>query len=238
MRFFVDQPLAVNTTVQLPAAVAHHWLTVLRARVGDTATVFNGQGGEYHIELLELAKKNATVQVLSHTPDDRALPVQVTLGLVMSKGDRMDYALQKSTELGVAQIQLLTSERCEMRLRYERDQKKLEHWQQILIAACVQCGLNRIPLLHPPLPLHEWLPQVSDPLRLMMAPAAQALTLPRPLPSPLCLLVGPEGGLSESEMQDAEAQGFLRWQIGTRVLRTETAPVVGLAVLQSIMDGH
>ncbi len=233
MRFFVDQPLQVGQSLTLPEAVAHHWLTVLRAQVGDQAVLFNGQGGEYAVQLLDVHKKTATVQVLAHDPNDRILPVAVTLGLVMSKGDRMDYALQKSTELGVAAIQLLTSERGEMRLRHDRDQKKLAHWRQVLIAACEQCGLNRVPLLHPPMPLSNWPATLPDGLRLMMAPSGQPLALPEPLPERIVVLVGPEGGLSETEMQQAEQQGFLRWQLGTRVLRTETAPVVALAVLMA-----
>ncbi len=233
MRFFVDVPLQVGDTLTLPEAVAHHWGTVLRARPGDQAVLFNGQGGEYAVQLLDLHKRTATVQVLGFDPVARTARCAVTLGLVMSKGDRLDYAIQKSTELGVRQIQLLTSERCELRLRYERDQKKLSHWQQVAVAACEQCGLNQIPTVLPPLDLPDWLVQLDSPLKLMMAPTGQQLSLPRPLPAQLALLVGPEGGLSPAEMTLAEQHGFARWQLGHRVLRTETAPVVALSVLQA-----
>ena len=138
-RFYADIPLAIDTNVELPEMVFHHWTRVLRAKVGDQATLFNGVGGEYEVELTEINKKDAQARVLSFNPIDRTEPYFVTLGQVMSKGDRMDYAIQKSTEMGVGEIQLLTSERCEMRLKYDRDQKKIDHWQQVAIAACEQC---------------------------------------------------------------------------------------------------
>ena len=159
MRFFVDVPLQVGDTLTLPEAVAHHWGTVLRARPGDQAVLFNGQGGEYAVQLLDLHKRTATVQVLGFDPVARTARCAVTLGLVMSKGDRLDYAIQKSTELGVRQIQLLTSERCELRLRYERDQKKLSHWQQVAVAACEQSGRNRVPQVHGLFDLSHFLAQ-------------------------------------------------------------------------------
>ncbi len=233
-RFYADIPLAVGELITLPETIFHHWVRVLRAEVGEQATLFNGLGGEYQAELIDIQKKEAKVSILSFDPLDRSEPCFVTIGLVMSKGDRMDYAIQKATELGVGAIQLLTSERCEMRLKYDRDQKKIDHWQGVAIAACEQCGLNRVPRIIPPLPLTEWLPTVHAPLKLVLAPIDAPDPLPARLPLAITLLIGAEGGLSEAELTGAEQVGFQRWQIGSRVLRTETAPVVALARLQGL----
>ena len=232
-RFYADIPLNIDQLIELPEMIFHHWTRVLRASLGDKATLFNGLGGEYDVELVEINKKNATARVLSFDPIDRAEPYFVTLGQVMSKGDRMDYAIQKATELGIGAIQLLTSERCEMRLKYDRDQKKIDHWQQVAIAACEQCGLNRVPQILPPLSLEEWLVQIKSELKLVLAPIHAPKPLPKTLPATISLLIGAEGGLSVAEIEMAEKSGFLKWQIGERVLRTETAPVVALAYLMA-----
>ena len=232
-RFYADISLAVNELIILPEAIFHHWVRVLRAQIGAEAILFNGKGGEYEVTLQDIQKKSATVQVNSFNPDNRTPIYQVTLGQVMSKGDRMDYAIQKATELGVSSIQLLVSERCEMRLKYERDQKKIEHWQQIAIAACEQCGMNIVPQILKPLSLEEWLTQTSiiDATKFVLAPAKQSITFASPFSSAFYLLIGPEGGLSEAEIQLSNKQGFKSWTLGERVLRTETAPVVALSAL-------
>ncbi len=230
-RFYTDMPLEVGDRFELPETVFHHWVRVLRAQVGAQATLFNGFGGEYQAELIEIHKKNAYVRLFDFDPIDRTESYFVTLGQVMSKGDRMDYAIQKATELGVGEIQLLTSERCEMRLKYDRDQKKIDHWQQVAIAACEQCGLNRVPKILAPLSLSEWFESVNAELKLVLAPIDAPDPIPKKLPQTIALLIGAEGGLSEAEIMTAEENGFLRWQIGPRILRTETAPVVALARL-------
>ena len=230
-RFYYPLPLTVNSTISLPGTIQHHWVTVLRASVGEQAVLFDGRGGEHVAELVQIDKKSAQVKLLDFNPDNRSPAYAVTLGLVMSKGDRMDYAIQKATELGVAQIQLLTSERCEMRLKYERDQKKIEHWQAVAVAACEQCGLNLVPRVLLPNSLETWCESNTDALKLVLALQQQQSPLQQQLPSRISLLVGAEGGLTESEIQHSEAHGFVRWQLGERVLRTETAPVAALAVL-------
>lgn len=123
-RFYIDTTLNLGERIELTETVFHHWVRVLRAKVGEQAIFFNGQGGEYTVELVEINKKNAFVQIQTYLADDRTPNFEALLGQVMSKGDRMDYAIQKAVELGVHTIQLLTSERCEMRLKYDRDQKK------------------------------------------------------------------------------------------------------------------
>lgn len=230
-RFFIEAELAVDTHVELTETVFHHWVKVLRAQVGDIATLFNGQGGEYQVTLSDVAKKSATVLVNSFNPDDRTPPFTTLLGQVMSKGDRMDYAIQKAVELGVTKIQLLTSDRCEMRLKYDRDQKKIDHWQGIAIAACEQCGMNRVPTILAPLSLEKWLETDLPQTKLVLAPNKDQVDVLADATTHIALLIGPEGGLSETEIQSANDVGFLNWCIGSRVLRTETAPVVALSIL-------
>lgn len=230
-RFFIEAELSVNTTVELTETVFHHWVKVLRAQVGEKATLFNGQGGEYQVELTEANKKTASVLVQEFNPTNRTPNFNALLGQVMSKGDRMDYAIQKAVELGVSEIQLLTSERCEMRLKYDRDQKKLDHWQGVAIAACEQCGMNIVPKILAPLPLAQWLNSTLPETKLVLAPNKDEVDVLNDASSNIALLIGPEGGLSEAEIQSANQHGFINWCIGERVLRTETAPVVALSIL-------
>ena len=230
-RFYMEATLTVDTSADLTETVFHHWCKVLRAQVGEKATLFNGQGGEYEVELIEVNKKTAVVQVLSFNPDNRTPAFTALLGQVMSKGDRMDYAIQKAVELGVSSIQLLTSERCEMRLKYDRDQKKLDHWQGVAIAACEQCGLNLVPQILAPMPLEKWLATDLPATKLVLAPNKDAVNVLATATPELALLIGPEGGLSEAEIELSNQHGFVNWCIGRRVLRTETAPVVALSIL-------
>ena len=230
-RFFIEADLAVNTHVELTETVFHHWVKVLRAKVGESATLFNGQGGEYEVTLVDISKKSASVSVDSFNPDDRTPAFSTLLGQVMSKGDRMDYAIQKAVELGVSKIQLLTSERCEMRLKYDRDQKKIDHWQGVAIAACEQCGMNRVPEILAPLALADWLATKLPTTKLVLAPNKDQINVLENVTPNIALLIGPEGGLSASEIELSNKVGFINWCIGNRVLRTETAPIVALSIL-------
>ncbi|KAA8734848.1 16S rRNA (uracil(1498)-N(3))-methyltransferase [Acinetobacter qingfengensis] len=229
-RFYMDAALTIHDHVILSETVFHHWCRVLRGKIDDQAILFNGQGGEYLVRLIDINKKNASVYIEQFFADDRTLAVNVTIGQVMSKGDRMDYAIQKATELGVHSIQLLTSERCEMRLKYDRDQKKFDHWQGIAIAACEQCGMNRIPKILAPLAVETWVQQHQADLKLVMALSQEKFSLPTPLPQNIAVLIGPEGGLSDTEIHTANQYDFQSWTIGSRVLRTETAPIVALSI--------
>ncbi len=216
-RFFIEADLAENTSVELTETVFHHWVKVLRAQVGEKAILFNGQGGEYQAELIEVAKKSAVVQISDFNPNNRTPAIHTLLGQVMSKGDRMDYAIQKAVELGVSNIQLLTSERCEMRLKYDRDQKKLDHWQGIAVAACEQCGLNIVPQILAPMSLEKWLETELPETRLVLAPNKDEVDVLAKATHDIALLIGPEGGLSEAEI--------------TASNQKETAPVVALSIL-------
>lgn len=234
-RFYIDADLTIDVSLELTETVFHHWVKVLRAQVGESATLFNGQGGEYDVTLTEVAKKSATVSVNAFNPANRTPKFQALLGQVMSKGDRMDYAIQKAVELGVSEIQLLTSDRCEMRLKYDRDQKKLDHWQGIAIAACEQCGLNIVPKILAPISLEKWLDTELPNTKLVLAPNKDETDILAEATLDLVLLIGPEGGLSEAEISTANQKGFLNWCIGERVLRTETAPVVALSILNYVL---
>ena len=171
--------LPLGSHVELPDSIVHHWCRVLRANIGDQGILFDGFGGEYKVELKAISKKNATATLLTYLKDDRTAPIISKIGLVMSRGERMDYAVQKATELGVTAIQLLSSHHGEVNLKPAQIEKKLAHWQQVAIAACEQCGLNRPPLILAPLSINEWLNQpASDALNTatMVSPIVSILS--------------------------------------------------------------
>ena len=265
--------LPIGASVELTESIVHHWCRVLRANIGDKGILFDGFGGEYQVQLQTISKKHATATLLAHVNTDRNAAVLTKIGLVISRGERMDYAIQKSTELGVTAIQLLSSHHGEVNLKPAQVEKKLAQWQQVAIAACEQCGLNRPPLIIAPLSIDDWLlnvaasekemvvsPMVAElskdtyykvlqqpaDLRLQLSvPAAGQPPMPEALPVVLKqhapyieLLIGPEGGLSADECAKAADVGFAPWQIGPRVLRTETAPVVALATLSALATMH
>lgn len=239
-RLYVDIPLAQDSETLLPDDAAHHLVRVLRASIGDRVVLFNGRGGEYDAELIEASKRDARVRLLAFRPDDKSSPLHTHLGQVMSRGERMDYAIQKATELGVSEITPLISERCELKLRgEERADKKLEHWRRIAIAACEQSGRNRLSVIHAPIAVEEWQTRVQADLKLVLAPAVSGSLPDDTRPGRVALLIGPEGGLSEREIAAAIHDSFRAWQIGPRVMRTETAPVAALAMLQMLFgDFH
>ena len=239
-RIYLDQPLNSDQIVTLPEDAARHLVQVLRMRVGDAFTVFNGQGGEYSATLHCAGKRDAQALIGAFNNVNRESPLSLTLAQCVSKGERMDYTLQKAVELGVTEVMPLLSERSVVKLDAERWEKKLEHWRGILISACEQSGRTRIPALHAVAPLHAWLPQVSAALKLTLAPEAkQSIRTISPNQRPIILLVGPEGGLSDAEIQRTETNSFIPVTLGPRILRTETAGVAALAAIQALWgDWH
>ncbi|WP_323842337.1 MULTISPECIES: 16S rRNA (uracil(1498)-N(3))-methyltransferase [unclassified Moraxella] len=238
-RFFITNTPSIGEDFTLPDDVTHHWGKVLRAKKGDIATLFNGQGGEYTATLTHIDKKSAIVHIDAYVPINRTPPFSVHLGLVMSRGERMDYAIQKACEMGVSDIQLLTSERCQEHLKYERDKKKINHWQAVAVSACEQCGLNLIPKILPPISLTNFVKSCQDELKLVLAISDGQVNFSRhkdKLPQNIALLVGGEGGLTPAEIKLATEHNFYTWTIGERILRTETAPVVALAALHTIWE--
>ncbi|EPL14391.1 16S rRNA (uracil(1498)-N(3))-methyltransferase [Pseudomonas sp. CF161] len=231
-RFFIDAPLSLGEH-PLPEAQAHYIGRVLRMAEGDALQVFDGSGMEFRGTLLEVGKKRVTVRLDECFAGQVESPLQIHLGQGLSRGERMDWAIQKATELGVSEITPIFSERCEVRLKDERADKRLMHWRQVAISACEQCGRSRVPVIHPPLLLADWIKQTQAELKLVLHPVAEPL-VSHAKPASLAFLIGPEGGLSDAEVEQAHGAGFLPARLGPRVLRTETAPVVALAVAQQL----
>jgi 16S rRNA (uracil1498-N3)-methyltransferase len=231
-RFFIDAPLSLGQH-ELPEAQAHYIGRVLRHAVGDAVQLFDGSGQEYLGELIEVGKKAVRVELREQFAGQTESSLRVHLGQGLSRGERMDWAIQKATELGASEITPIVSERCEVRLKDERADKRLAHWRQVAISACEQCGRSVLPVIHSPMLLADWLKHSDAELKLVLHPVAEPLTS-HASPATLAFLIGPEGGLSDGEVEQAKAAGFHAARLGPRVLRTETAPVVALAVAQQL----
>jgi 16S rRNA (uracil1498-N3)-methyltransferase len=236
-RLFVDASLAAGCSLALPAGAARH-VQVLRLQPGAAVTLFDGRGGEWSARIETIGARAVQVQVLEHhRAVERELPLAVTLALAMPAGDRMDVVVEKATELGAAAIQPLLSQRSVLRLAGERAAKRAAHWQAIAVAACEQCGRNRVPVVHVPQPLEAWLAALP-----MSAPGQARWLLgwraARPWPdriddvtASVTILSGPEGGFTDDEQALAAARGFVSIGLGKRVLRADTAPLAAMAAL-------
>lgn len=235
-RIFSQAPLADIEELELNEAASRHLVKVLRMDAGRELVLFDGNGGEYSAQILEPGKR-ARVRLGEHSLDDRESPLHLTLAIGISRGERFDWVVQKATELGVSEILPLFSERCEVKLPAERREKKLAHWRQIAISACEQCARNRVPRIAPPVQIADYLVRAAAELKLVLHHRTQtdlrSLARERGTPASVALLVGPEGGLSPAEIDAAEQSGFVPLRLGPRVLRTETAPVAAISVLQS-----
>ncbi|MCM2972652.1 16S rRNA (uracil(1498)-N(3))-methyltransferase [Larsenimonas suaedae] len=232
-RLYVDQALPLGQRLSLPEGPARHLATVLRARVDESVRLFDGHGREVEARVTAITRKQVEVEIereCSPTPES---PLEVHLGQAISKGDRMDYAIQKAVELGVSEITPLYTERGDVRLKGERAAKKLAHWRGVALSACEQCGRARVPTLHEPCALEDWLSMREEPLRLVLHPGKPGWKDPPEPPEAVSVLIGPEGGLGEAEVERAGHHGFQPLGLGPRVLRTETAPVVALTLLQA-----
>jgi len=231
-RIHTGQVLQADTTFDLEPGPSQHLSRVLRMQEGSELVLFDGTGGEYPAVIASLGKKQVTVTTGAHRQLERESPLWVHLGIAVSRGERMDWVVQKATELGVSRITPLFSERTEVRLKGERAKKKVAHWQQIAISACEQCGRNQVPEMALVQTVQSWLPETRAELKLVLHHRADVIGNSA-TPQSLALLVGPEGGLSETEIAAAEQQGFQSMKLGDRVLRTETAPLAALAILQA-----
>lgn len=231
-RLYVPAALAPGARVALPEGPARHVSRVLRMSEGAPLVLFDGQGWEAGALLEEAGRKRTVARVECVWPGEGESPLAVHLGQAISKGDRMDYAIQKAVELGVAAITPLYTERGDVRLKDEREAKKQAHWQAVADSACEQSGRATVPTVHPPMALAEWLAHRDEPLRLMLHLATGNRFDMRERPRAAALLIGPEGGLTEQDIHAASTHGFTPLTLGPRVLRTETAPVVALTLLQ------
>jgi 16S rRNA (uracil1498-N3)-methyltransferase len=231
-RVYVDLPLSSNTQVDLPSPQAHYLVKVLRMANGRALIVFNGEGGEYSATLNVSSKQSASVKLREHDPVNRESPLAINLAIGLSKGDRFEWVIQKATELGVASIQPLFTERTEVKLAQPRLEKKLEHWQQIAISACEQSQRTQIPKIIAPLALADWLTQGLRRGFVLHHRHDQSLQDTSAPLEGFDLLIGPEGGLSSQEISLAQQHGLTALTLGPRVMRTETAPLAALSILQ------
>ncbi|HEY8353661.1 MAG TPA: 16S rRNA (uracil(1498)-N(3))-methyltransferase [Methylophilaceae bacterium] len=235
-RFHVPEKLSPGTLVSLPANAANHASRVLRMKVGDTAVLFNGDGNDYPCELTRVSKGEVCTKITDVLTNHSESPLQITLVQAISSGDRMDFTIQKAVELGVSRIQPVTSRRSIVKLSGERAEKRVEHWQNVVIAACEQCGRAVVPPVLPVQSLPEWLAH-SDPhaLKLLLAPdATQNLSALSAPTDPIHLLIGAEGGLAPDEISLAIEHGHTPIRLGKRILRTETAALTAIASLQTL----
>jgi 16S rRNA (uracil1498-N3)-methyltransferase len=238
-RFYCSQPLTVGQNVDLPDAVAHH-LFVLRLQEGAEMTLFNGDGGEYVAHLASIDKRRASATVKAFVARDVELPWQVTLAQALPEGSKMDWIIEKAVEMGVAAIQPLAAQRCVVRLSGERAEKKMAHWQGVIVAASEQCGRNRLARLAPVDDVHAWSGQQDMHKRILLTPrASQSLAdwARHQPPQAVSLMIGPEGGYTQQEEDGAMAQGVLALSMGPRVLRTETAGIAAVAALTALWGG-
>jgi 16S rRNA (uracil1498-N3)-methyltransferase len=242
-RVYVDAPLAAGASITLRGSAASHVTRVLRLRVGEPLTLFNGQGGEYAASLEKAHGGEVLVAVGEHRAQERESPLALTLAQGISRGERMDLVVQKATELGVTHIVPLLSERAVVRLEAQQADRKSNHWRAIAVAACEQSARNRLPRIMSPVSLRNFLHapagepaparRTPAPARLLLSPAGERRirAIQGPL-SAITVLIGPEGGLTHEEQDAAIAAGFVPVRLGPRVLRTETAAIAALALLQ------
>ena len=231
-RIYTAQTLCADTVITLTDSAANHVGKVLRMRPGDPLILFNGEGGSWQAEVHLVSKKQVEARTLDKFEEDNESSLRIELGQSLSRGERMDYAIQKATELGVTDITLLFSERCEVKLNSERQEKRLQHWQQVAISACEQCGRNRVPTIHAPVSLDTWLTNRQTDLNFVLHHRTEKQLKGFERPQSVSLLIGPEGGLTATEIEQAQNRGFHPLALGPRVMRTETAPVAAAAVLQ------
>ena len=232
-RIFVDQPLSENRTIELARDAAGYLQQVLRLKIGHHIRVFDGSGGEYDADIINVRKQAVSINVGKHFSDDVESPLNIHIGQGMTRGDRMDYAIQKAVELGAATVTPIHTERSVTKLQSERVARRVQHWQSVSIHAAEQCGRTRIPRIGSPSELAGWTKTVEADLRLCMNPTADtSLGDVAVAGHRIALLVGPEGGLTDDELRIATSAGFISTRFGPRILRAETATVVGLSAIQ------
>ena len=235
-RFYCSQPLAAGATIAQPEMVAHHaW--VVRLQPGAPLTLFNGDGGEYTAQLLTVDKKGATATVLAHHPRECELPYALTLAQALPEAAKMDWIIEKAVELGASAIQPLAAQRSVVKLSAERAEKRQAHWQGVIVAASEQSGRNRLAKLETLANFSNWIASPPTQPRLLLTPrATESLTdwAKREAPQAVTILIGPEGGFSDTEEAQAIAAGATPLSMGPRILRCETAGMAAVSTLQAI----
>jgi 16S rRNA (uracil1498-N3)-methyltransferase len=234
-RLYSDQQLKPDSSISLQDNAANYVTRVLRMREGNPLVVFNGDGFDYAAEIENMGRNRVDLAVKARLPAAAESNLHVTLVQAISRGERMDYSLQKATELGVTDIHPVVSDRVEVKLEGKRLQKRMQHWQGVIISACEQSGRAVVPGLADPLELMEWSGNKGTTLRLVLDPRSdQALSSQIISDNRVELLVGPEGGFSDSELESLSVTGVRAVSLGPRVLRTETAGPAAIAILQAV----
>ncbi len=231
-RIFCKQALASGIDIELDESGARHVGKVLRMQAGRPLLLFNGEGGEYDATIVDVGKKNVCVTIGEYHPDDRQSPLSIHLGIGISRGERFEHVLQKATELGVTQITPLFTERTEVKLAGPRLEKKQLQWQQIIVSSCEQCQRNRLPRLTDPLRYDAWIADVEAEQRFVLHHRSTKALADTQKPASIALVIGPEGGLSQTEIDRALQQQFQPLTLGPRVFRTETAPLAAISIMQ------
>lgn len=236
VRHYVDAPLASGTRVALPESAVAHLVRVLRLGVGDRFDLFNGDGCDYAARLISIGKRSAEAELLERIEVGTESPLRITLVQGIARGEKMDLILQKATELGVACIAPVVTERTEVRLDGERVEKKMQHWRGVLASACEQCGRARLPQILEPQSLANFAAGDASSRRFALDPdAGQTLAVVAlEKEASVSLLVGPEGGLSERDLAAARAARYEGLKLGPRILRTETAGLAAIAALNAL----
>lgn len=234
-RIYTDQPLTSHSRIALEPEPSRHLAQVLRLSIGAQLHLFNGTGEEYAASIAELGNKQVLVDTAQRVRNESSPTLRIHLMLGISRGERMEYALQKAVELGVSELQPLFTERCMVKLTGKRLTQRLAHWRSLIVNACEQSGRCRIPALFDPLPLAAALRSDRPGVSLLLDPRSRQTLLDLPKPAmTVTLLVGPEGGLSDTERALATGHGFIGISLGPRILRTETAPLAAIAALQTL----
>jgi 16S rRNA (uracil1498-N3)-methyltransferase len=234
-RVFVDAPLAPNSVVELPRETASHLAKVLRARSGDELILFCGDGREYAGMIESIRGSRVTAAVGSGAGVDRESPLQITLVQCVPRGDRMDFIVQKATELGVTRIIPVLSQRSVVRLDANQAESKTAHWRAVAVNACEQCGRNRLPVVAAPVALLEYLGEsaLAGGVKLVLQPDSDSAAPHSDLGASVEIAIGPEGGFADDELEALRIVKFVPVKLGPRILRTETAAIAALACLQS-----
>jgi len=240
-RFYSAEKLSIGALIPLSISAATHATRALRLNIGDKLKLFNGDGIDYSCELISVKKSEVIAKVLASRVIENESPLNITLLQGISSGDRMDYTIQKAVELGVKAIQPISTERSVVKLNQERAQKRLEHWQNIVTSACEQSGRAFVPQLFAPVSLSNWLAEnpPANTTRILLNPigALKIAALIKPA-GEIQLLIGAEGGLSQSEIDAATSQGFQSIILGPRILRTETAALTAIASMQILWGDY
>jgi 16S rRNA (uracil1498-N3)-methyltransferase len=234
-RIYLPQPLISGNDIELDANALRHVVQVLRLKAGHPLILFNGDGGEYKAELSNVERRRATVRIGDFQDIRRESGLFTHVGLGISKGERMDFALQKAVELGVSEITPLFTEHCVVQLNDSRALKKQDHWQAVIISACEQSGRNRLPTLNAAQAFSHWIDNPQIITKLILDPGASESLSAIKIKSPeVTLAIGPEGGFSHTEIEQAMKSDFIGVTLGPRVLRTESAAIASLAAIQTL----